>query len=337
MSRCRCRRGSWSWGRPRFSAISSAVVQISEPIINSTPHNHFTTGPHRRVPPSANGCIINRACRCPTIHGRVIFSAGVQPESCSVIKAAPHYHFGARPDRSLISPDRRRVRRAGDGPSVSSGAISSAGVQKVAVVVDLVVVGIDLSAPDDHFIARPRRCMKQPGARRINNVGRSPTIRAGIVSSSSVKSGLRRGIRASPPDNHFRACPDSCVMRSWCGRVSGASGYPGIRSRIVFPTGIKDVCTTVIATPYNHFRATPNCCGKRSTRRSVYCACGYPAIRVGIIFPPAVHTTISIKSTPYDHHGACPHCRVIISGDRSCRRTRRHPTIGSGVVFAAAI
>jgi hypothetical protein len=127
-----------------------------------------------------------------------------------------------------VTPSRgRRASGADESPSIGRGIIPSAGVQIVRVAV---------SAPHNHFSARPDCCVTVPSGRRVGGVVRGgPAVRAGIVSATAVEN-IR--VISSTPHKHFTARPDCCVIISAIGRVSGAGGCPTIRARIVSPSSV---------------------------------------------------------------------------------------------------
>ena len=63
--------------------------------------------------------------------------------------------------------------------------------------------------------------MKISDRRRVDGARGYPTIRGGIVSAAGVK-------QIAAPDDHFIVRPDCLMEVSTSGRISEASGCPGI-------------------------------------------------------------------------------------------------------------
>ena len=89
---------------------------------------------------------------------------------------------------------------AGGCPTISRRDISPAGVERGTLV---------SAPPDDHFAARPDRCVRVSGIRRIRGTCGYPTIRAWIVSPARVQK-VERLVLATP-DDHFTVSPDCRV------------------------------------------------------------------------------------------------------------------------------
>ena len=73
--------------------VSRAGVQIGS--VESTPDDHFTASPHRRVLKSVSGRI-GGAGGCPSVRARLVTPAGI--EKIVVIPSTPDDHFAAGPD-----------------------------------------------------------------------------------------------------------------------------------------------------------------------------------------------------------------------------------------------
>jgi len=132
------------------------------------------------------------------------------------------------------------------------------------------------TAPDYHLTASPNcRVAFSSRGRIVPNVRVCPTVRAGIVSSSSVQS-TGESI-SSAPDDHFIAGPDCAVVDSANERVRDADGGPTVRARIVSSSGIKNE-GIILPTPDDHFTAGPDCAVVDSGIGRVSDACGCPAI-----------------------------------------------------------
>ena len=59
---------------------------------------------------------------------------------------------------------------------------------------------------------------------RIGGAGGYPTVRARVVSRSSIQNFVQR-IKAAP-DDHFTPCPDGSMCKAFTGHVNGARGGP---------------------------------------------------------------------------------------------------------------
>ena len=68
--------------------------------ISSTPDDHFTAGPDRRVTVSGIGRV-GGAGGCPTVRAGIVSPAGVEIVPMTV--PAPDDHFAAGPDRRVIA------------------------------------------------------------------------------------------------------------------------------------------------------------------------------------------------------------------------------------------
>src|SRR5262245_6950558 len=88
--------------------ISAASVQIVEE--KSTPDNHFTAGPHCRVP-NSGGRRVGGADGSPTVCAGII--SATCPENLGIAKAAPDNHFTASPHCCVTGSCRWRVDDAG--------------------------------------------------------------------------------------------------------------------------------------------------------------------------------------------------------------------------------
>src|SRR5205814_2248053 len=133
-----------------------------------------------------------------------------------------------------------------------------------------------LPGPDDHFTAAPNCCVMLSGSGRVRGAGGCPTIRARIVSPTSI------GKVANPaPDDHFTAGPDCRVKFSCGGRVGGAGGRPRVGVRIVSATvlALLAIRRTEVPTPHDHFTAGPHCRVIESASGRVGGADSCPTIR----------------------------------------------------------
>src|SRR5205823_3060778 len=122
--------------------IVSAAV-LTRLATQSTPHNHFTTGPYcgvRRPPirPAGGGG------RNPTVCTRIVSAAGIEVNKGAAVDSAPDNHFTASPDRCVTKTAIRRVDGASRCPTVRARIISPAGVEIIAAIG---------SAPDYHLTA----------------------------------------------------------------------------------------------------------------------------------------------------------------------------------------
>src|SRR5207244_12644931 len=95
---------------------------------------------------------------------------------------------------------------AGSCPTICAGIVSAPGVQPVTTTI------IKISAPNDHFSARPDCRVIDSEGRRVGSAGGCPTVGAGIVSHVVVE--IAFDVRVSAPDDHFTAGPDWRVLVS---------------------------------------------------------------------------------------------------------------------------
>src|SRR6266446_1365300 len=124
----------------RLRAVSPAGVGIRR---LSTPDDHFTASPDRRVQLSGTGRV-GGAGGCPTVRAGIVPPAGVHFVLARDISGStPDDHFIAGPDRRVIVPASGRVGSAGGCPTIRAGIVSPAGVH-----IDIWIRG---STPDDHF------------------------------------------------------------------------------------------------------------------------------------------------------------------------------------------
>src|SRR5207245_6418110 len=123
-------------------------------------------------------------------------------------------------------------------------------------VVNTVVVK---PTPDDQLAACPDARVSGSTGRRVSGAGGRPTIRAGIISPTGVKTPQRP--ISTAPDDHFAASPHCRVTASGSGaRVGNAGGCPTIRDRIISPAGVKRGIERRIwsSTPDDHSTAGPH-------------------------------------------------------------------------------
>ncbi len=98
-------------------------------------------------------------------------------------------------------------------------------------------VFLTISAPDDHFTARPHCRVNFSAKGRVDRAGIFPIIGDRIVSAASVNTGHLKNSPA--PDNHLTAGPDCRVARPGIRRIGGAGGCPTVGRRIVSPAGVR--------------------------------------------------------------------------------------------------
>ena len=170
---------------------------------------------------------------------------------------------------------------------------------------------------------------------RVSYIGRSPRIRAGIVSPASIRI-TGAGPVAAAPNDHFAAGPDCRVTDSAGGRVGYVGDCPSICAGIVSPAGVKFV-VTIISTPDDHFTAGPDCRVTPSASGRVGRASGCPAICVGIVSPAGVEKAAVTAAAPNDHFTAGPDCRVTVPGRGRVGRAGGCPTICVGIVSAPGV
>src|SRR5205823_11885047 len=107
--------------------------------VHSTPDDHFSAGPHRRVIGSSSDLNWGDTSRRPAIRVGIIFATGVQLACVTV--AAPDDHFSACPHCSMPDSGLGSVSGAGGCPAIGAGIVSPAR-------------RIISPAPDDHFSSR---------------------------------------------------------------------------------------------------------------------------------------------------------------------------------------
>src|SRR5947207_1710700 len=88
-------------------------------------------------------------------------------------------------------------------PGIDRRIVSAAGVRIAGEAIK--------SAPDDHFTAGPDCGMSFSARGHVGGAGNRPTIRAGIVSPTSIQF---PGTVVSTPDDHFTASPHCRVKVS---------------------------------------------------------------------------------------------------------------------------
>jgi hypothetical protein len=153
---CRCSRSSrssrrsycrgWASGRRwrgcrRWRSLRTvSAADIAAGL--TSPHNHFTASPHRRMVFSSRRCI-DGAGGSPSVAGRIIPPAGV---ACHT-EATPDNHFTTAPHCRVIISLSGRVGGAGRDPTICAWIVSAARIHTVPQVI--------LAAPDNHFIPRP--------------------------------------------------------------------------------------------------------------------------------------------------------------------------------------
>ncbi len=194
------------------------------------------------------------------------------------ITTTPNDHFTSGPEGRVIQSLRGRVGGAGSSPTVGTGIVSSTGTRNwwsrtrngcwsrswragwCPVSLASVQIGeAIITAPDDHFTARPDCRVELAWSGRIVGAGGYPIIRAGIISPPGVQIS-ETTIRFSAPDDHFATGPDCGVICPASWNVGRASGCPAIKSGIVSASGVQLLAATIdhIATPDDHFTAGPD-------------------------------------------------------------------------------
>ena len=172
MSESAVGRAGGAGGCPTVCAgiVSSAGIQIvvDTVIKNSAPNDHFTAGPHCRGIRSAVGRV-GSAGGCPTVGSGIVSAASIQVAVCETTSSpAPDDHFTSGPDCLVKPSGSGRVAGAGSYPTVCSGTVSPASIEKAA--------GIGIPAPDDHFTAGPDCRLKLSAVGRADNARCSPCV-----------------------------------------------------------------------------------------------------------------------------------------------------------------
>jgi len=124
--RSRCRR----WCRPRWRAVSPAGVHkdavVARPV-GTTPDNHFTAGPHRRVLVSGMGYVDQTRCY-PRVRAGTVSATSIQAHSGGPEFPAPDDHFRAISHRGVRVARRGGVGSAHGHPTIRAWVVSAAGV-----------------------------------------------------------------------------------------------------------------------------------------------------------------------------------------------------------------
>src|SRR5262249_45672378 len=159
------------------------------------PDNHFSARPDGAVPQSCTGSISNIRWR-PTIRSGIIPTAGV--DGAIVAQTTPDDHGAAGPDCGVTFSRGGSIGRVGCGPKVASGVVSRTGVGSPRETFP------NASSPDDHFAARPDRCVKPSLPRGVDRAGCRPAVGRWIIARTSIDAVLH----GASPDDHFSPCPD---------------------------------------------------------------------------------------------------------------------------------
>jgi hypothetical protein len=211
-------------GRPtiRAGVISPAAVQRVEAVVPSSPDQHFSARPDRRLKVPARRCV-NDAGGGPTVSRGVVPPAGVQ--NGATPKSTPHDHFASRPNCRETESSSWRVGGTHGSPTVGSWIVYSASI---------CLVGYAISTPHDHFAPCPDGRVDVSGGGRIGGVCSRPIVGNGIVYPAGVEI-LRAStiIQISAPDDHFAPRPNCGVKAARRGCVGGVRGCPTIGSGIV--------------------------------------------------------------------------------------------------------
>jgi len=221
--------------------LTATVIRVA------APNDHFTAGPYCRVIFSAVGRA-DDVGGCPSISAGIIFAAGVK--SAAAIRSAPHDHFTAAPHCCVAVPRSGRVGGAGSCPTASTGIISPPGVQRAQTVAIV-------SAPHDHFTARPDCPMDLSGIGRVGGVCSCPSVGSEIVFAAGV--GIAGARDVSAPDDHFTAGPHCGVTVPGGWRVGGAGGCPTVSAGIISSPGVEVAAAAANSAPDDHFTSRPHC------------------------------------------------------------------------------
>src|SRR5436190_1302460 len=176
----------------------------------------------------------------------------------------------------MVLSGRGRVRHAGGCPVVSSGIVSTAGVERRARPPVT-------TAPNDHLAAGPHCRLVDSTHWRIGGARGCPTISARKVSPAGVrKVSVLVVDKNSAPNDHFAAGPDRCRPTSRRRCVSRTSLCPVIGHWIVSPAGIQLPIAVIMSAPDDHLDASPHCRVKISTHRRIDSGGVPPSIRTVI-------------------------------------------------------
>src|SRR6266550_4009415 len=185
----------------------------------------------------------------PRVGAGKVFTAS--PKGASTVVTTPYDHRGAGPHCRVILSGIRSINRAGSCPTVRARIVSAASVQSIAVV-------ITPSAPDNHLVASPYRCVTGPRGGRVASADHCPTVRAGVVSTAAVHSA--RADKAAPND-HFASCPHRCVIVTGRRRTGKARRRPVIRTGIISAAGVEgsgQKKSRLKPAPDDHFTTSPH-------------------------------------------------------------------------------
>src|SRR5262249_55234907 len=148
-----------------------------------------------------------------------------------------------------ISCSRHVIVGTGGSPAIRAGVVPSATAQTVWQIANF-------AAPDNHFTARPHRCVIGSGSGNIKKTGSNPTVCIWLVSSARIKNVCEMVVViCSTPHNHFTPGPHGCVRNACAGYTCEAGGCPTITRGIVFPARVKNGVVDVsvgASTPNNH-------------------------------------------------------------------------------------
>lgn len=298
-------------------AVSPAGVKVNlKLVIEPTPGDHFTTGPHCRVIGSSQGGV-RGAGRHPTVRPGIVSPACVKIDHRAAKNPSPNNHFRAGPHRRVRVSRRRCIVQARGNPTVRARIVSAA---SVAIVKHFIH-----AAPDDHFTTGPHRCVVDPAWGYIDKPSGCPTVGAGIISAAGVQSVHRI---ASAPDNHFAPCPLCGVLPSCGRRIHGARRCPSVSGGIVSSTSIQvTVKAASKSAPDDHLAAGPD--------RRVLSSCGgcisgagrCPAITYRIVSAACVQQVRAVESAPDNDLAASPYRALTASSLRCVGGAGRCPTV----------
>jgi hypothetical protein len=319
------------WCGTRLRAVSSATVKIvkgDDVQKRSTPDDHFTASPYRRVVRTA-GRRICSASSHPYVRNRIVSAA--REQVVSFVVTAPDDHFSAGPHRRVKASAIWNVDEACRRPAVRGWIVSATGVQVMVSTVK------KISTPDDHCAVGPHCCVIPSGTRRTVTGGACPAINAGIISSAGVEVDILEPVVTSP-DDHLAAGPH-CGVNLSGSRGCGRRGCPTVRVGVVPSAGIQILeRVNAESTLDNHFAATPDGGVVKACVWHVSEADRRPGIRAGIISPAGVKNVVAAgPSAPDDHLAAGPHCCVTEPGIGRVGRAGGCPAIGAGIVFAPGV
>ena len=190
-----------------------------------------------------------------------------------------------------------------------------------------------LSAPDDHFAARPDRSVKVTRNRCSGEAHWSPTVSRWIVASAVVQCGV--GPNEPTPNDHFAARPHGRVKAARVG-ANGVQRSPTVARGIV-ARAVAQIAA-IVSAPDDHLAAGPyrRVIVARGGRASGgHCR---PTVARGIVSATVIPIGArAAEAAPDDHLAAGPNCRVPEALERHARGGHCRPSVGRRIVARSVI